>query len=290
MALYKKNFIVIENDKVIQNGLCQQMKIEGNSIEVVDSAVCGLHIVYKNSTMDLFITINPNAVVEIMETYEGECKFNKEIIVNSHAKLDKITLNEAKNTEISEKATIMCGAEINASFAQTSEGNVNDKVVYLLAQEGAKANVINTAIASKQENKKVTVKVIHEAKNTTGNIENFGVSKESGYLVFNGYGQILKGMKGSKSTQTQKIMIFDRYSKGEANPYLLIDENDVIASHAAGIGQMDKEHLFYLESRGIPKQEARKIIALGYVMPVAMKIENEDLRKEFISRIEKGVI
>ena len=45
-------------------------------------------------------------------------------------------------------------------------------------------------------------------------------------------------------------------ARGDANPILLIDEDEVTAGHAASVGQVNQEHVYYLMSRGIPREEA----------------------------------
>ena len=91
-------------------------------------------------------------------------------------------------------------------------------------------------------------------------MDNYGVTKDHSELVFDGVGKIDKGMSQSSSHQTSKIIVFDPTCKAKANPYLYIDEYDVKASHAAGVGKMDEDHLFYLESRGLSKNAAMKLI------------------------------
>jgi Fe-S cluster assembly protein SufD len=72
-------------------------------------------------------------------------------------------------------------------------------------------------------------------------------------------------------------------------PNLYIDEYDVIANHAASIGSISKEDLFYLMSRGLEERDAAKLIVLGFVQPLLDKIADESLRKEiqenFVSKL-----
>ena len=58
-----------------------------------------------------------------------------------------------------------------------------------------------------------------------------------------------------------------------------IDENDVIASHGAVVGQLNSDHMFYLMSRGLSKEEARKIIILGYLNPISVYFSKENQEK-----------
>ena len=70
---------------------------------------------------------------------------------------------------------------------------------------------------------------------------------------------------------------------------LLIDENDVEASHATSLGQPDENQLYYMQSRGLSRQSAMELITLGYLLPIASKIQNEKLRDILEKQIELKV-
>ena len=72
-------------------------------------------------------------------------------------------------------------------------------------------------------------------------------------------------------------------------PLLLIDENDVKASHALTIGQPDEDQLYYLQSRGLTTKQAVGLLSIGYFLPVIELIDNEEekvqLRQEMESKV-----
>lgn len=59
------------------------------------------------------------------------------------------------------------------------------------------------------------------------------------------------------------------------------------ASHAAGVGKMDEEHLYYLQSRGLTKKQAMQLITYGYLKPVIEVIDNEMLKEHFEDVLSK---
>ncbi len=83
--------------------------------------------------------------------------------------------------------------------------------------------------------------------------------------MFNGIGQIIKGAKGSDAQQESRVLMLSRRARGDANPLLLIDENDVTAGHAASVGRVDDEQMYYLMSRGISERVARKLVIRGFM-------------------------
>ena len=72
-------------------------------------------------------------------------------------------------------------------------------------------------------------------------------------------------------------------------PKLYIDNNDVQAGHAQSIGQVDEEQLYYLQARGLNRDEATKLIVYGYLYPVAEVIQDEALRDLFLNEIREKV-
>jgi Fe-S cluster assembly protein SufD len=69
---------------------------------------------------------------------------------------------------------------------------------------------------------------------------------------------------------------------------LNIDENEVKASHAATVGKLNESHLFYLMSRGLTKEEARRLVTLGYLKPIVSYFEG-DVKDEIDRAIEGGL-
>ena len=81
-------------------------------------------------------------------------------------------------------------------------------------------------------------------------------------------------------------MVFDPKSDAIAKPILKIDENDIEANHAAAVGKISDEHLFYLTSRGLSIEEAKLIITLGYLKPI-FKGFDED-KAEYMNELIGG--
>ena len=72
-------------------------------------------------------------------------------------------------------------------------------------------------------------------------------------------------------------------------PLLLIDENDVKASHALTIGQPDADQLYYLQSRGLSTKQAVGLLSVGYFLPVIDLVEDEELKDSLRQEMESKV-
>ncbi len=82
---------------------------------------------------------------------------------------------------------------------------------------------------------------------------------------------------------------FDAVTKGTwgCHPILLIDENDVIAGHAASVGRINQDQLYYLMSRGLTKDVAQRLVARGFLGVVLSDIPVAEVRQQMIALIER---
>lgn len=134
-----------------------------------------------------------------------------------------------------------------------------------------------------------TTQVIHWGKNSEGQILKHGVMKDSASSIFNGIGKIEHGATKSNAEQESRVLMLSPGARGDANPILLIDEDDVTAGHAASVGRVDPLQLYYLMSRGITKQEAERLVIHGFLAPVVNVLPIEGVKKQLTEVIERKV-
>lgn len=163
-------------------------------------------------------------------------------------------------------------------------------VAIYLNEEGAHAYWRVAAVASKDDQKDLKIDIYNQVPHTHADMDNYGIVSSNGRITFVGSGHIAKDARLSTTHQTSKIVIFDPQSVAISEPNLYIDENDVEASHASGIGKIDDEQLFYLCSRGIPMAQARRQITLGYLVPVLNYLKDEDMQKRLMDRMERKLV
>jgi Fe-S cluster assembly protein SufD len=83
------------------------------------------------------------------------------------------------------------------------------------------------------------------------------------------------------------VLMLSPKARGDANPILLIDEDDVKAGHAASVGQVNPEQIYYLMSRGIAKKDAERLIIYGFLAPVVTEIPIEPVREQLQRLLER---
>lgn len=166
--------------------------------------------------------------------------------------------------------------------------NGEENEVYLnikLAGDGASVKILGIFLGTKNSSITFNTNVVHQAKNTKSITTIRGVFKNNFSFSNNGLIKISKGAKGSDGYFTSKILLFDD-AKGKSIPSLEIDENDVKAGHSSTVGRPDEKQLFYLQSRGISKDQGEKLIVSGFFEPIIKMFEN-DKKSQIEDKINK---
>jgi len=178
-------------------------------------------------------------------------------------------------------------ALLKLSYGELSEGSFERKSEVHLDKEGAKIQLHTATLSS--SDKRYELNCMHHARHTHSMMKNYFVLLKEGRCHMDAIGKIDKGASGSKSHQISRGLTFDQQKRAIILPQLLIDENDVEASHATTLGQIDENQMYYLQSRGLTRKEATQLITYGYLLPVTDGIEDEQLRTHCRNEIEMRV-
>ena len=95
-----------------------------------------------------------------------------------------------------------------------------------------------------------------------------------------------KALREQTPSRESRVLMLSDQARSDANPILLIDENDVTAGHAASIGQVDPEDMYYLMSRGLDKATAERLVVRGFLGSVIVEIPVKEVRDEMIENID----
>ncbi|MFD1671265.1 Fe-S cluster assembly protein SufD [Agrilactobacillus yilanensis] len=190
-------------------------------------------------------------------------------------------------TYLSRQGHLMQDARIDWAIGAMSNGNIISDFNSALRGEGAHAEANVVAISTGKQVQGVETRVTNFGRRTIGNILQHGVILQKATLTFNGVGQIVKGARGSDSQQENRVLMLSNKSIGDANPILLIDENDVRAGHAASVGRVDEQQMYYLMSRGIDKKTAERLVIRGFLGSVLAEIPAKAARAQLTETIER---
>lgn len=126
----------------------------------------------------------------------------------------------------------------------------------------------------------------HLAPHTKGRILVNGVLKDKASSIFKGMIRIGNDAKNSTAYLAGHSILLSPDAKSDAIPGLEILTNDVKATHSASVAQIDDDQIFYMMTRGLPIDEAKKFIVLGFLEPGISRIDSEDLRETMRDLVE----
>jgi Fe-S cluster assembly protein SufD len=119
---------------------------------------------------------------------------------------------------------------------------------------------------------------LHESPYATSDLEFKGALKGNSRSVYSGLIKVFEGAQRTDAFQQNRNLILSRNARADSIPNLEIKANDVRCTHGATVSQVEDEHIFYLQARGIPRSEAQKLIVEGFFRPVIDRIPVEEIQ------------
>lgn len=151
--------------------------------------------------------------------------------------------------------------------------------------KGSTAKLRGIFFGSEEQRFRFSNFMIHKGEHSNTDMVANGVLTDSCRLVYLGLARIIEGASGSNAHQSEKSLIIGEDARNDAIPELEIDEDDVIAEHAATVGELDQSQIFYLMSRGLTRQGAEKMIIEGALTPVIEEIEEDIIREQLVQLV-----
>ena len=130
----------------------------------------------------------------------------------------------------------------------------------------------------------------HDAPNTRSDLLFKGAVEDTAQSVYSGLIRIRRRAEKSNAFQTNRNLVLTEGAEAKSVPNLEIEASDVKCSHASTVGPVDEDQLYYLATRGVPPEEAERLIVLGFFddvfdrLPVPSLVT--PLRRSVIEKIE----
>jgi Fe-S cluster assembly protein SufD len=118
----------------------------------------------------------------------------------------------------------------------------------------------------------------HVAPNCTSDLLYKGALRDRSRAVYSGWVHVRPDAQKTNAMQTSRNVVLSEHAKADAIPNLEIEANDVRCGHAASVGPVDEEAVFYCTSRGIPRGEAERLIVSGFFQEVLDRVQIEQVK------------
>jgi Fe-S cluster assembly protein SufD len=155
-----------------------------------------------------------------------------------------------------------------------------------LRQPGAHVDMLGLYIAEGTQHIDNQTLQDHIAPHASSNLLFKGALRDSGRSVFRGMIRVHPKAQRTDAYQTNRNLLLSADARADSLPNLEIGADDVRCSHAATVGQLDEEEIFYLLSRGIPKPEVVRLVVFGFFGEVMDQLHLPEIKKELSRAIE----
>lgn len=185
------------------------------------------------------------------------------------------------------RAVVENDGRVEWIIGDLNDGNTLSDTKSVLKGQGSTSDTKVISVGKNSQQNSLTTQAVHFGKSSDSNMVTRAVMKDSASAIINGITKIEHGATKANGVQTEKVLMLSPKARGDANPILLIDEDDVTAGHAASVGQVNPEQVYYLMSRGISKQDAERLIIYGFLAPVVSEIPVEAVRGQLQRLLER---
>lgn len=173
------------------------------------------------------------------------------------------------------------------------DGNIGSSVTMkypacILKGDNSSGTCITISVASNAQQQDSGARMIHLGKNTTSNIISKSIAKNGGNATYRGKVRIAKSAINSSAMVKCDTLILDSKSKSDTFPDNSVENSNSSIIHEATVSKISEDNIFYLMSRGIPKEKAIELIILGFIerfreeLPLEYAVELNQLLKNNI--------
>lgn len=212
----------------------------------------------------------------ITETTEVFAKANASVEVHAVQDWGPNTYNFSKKRAVAERDSNVTW--MNGFFgAKLSKTDVDT----LFKGEGCEAENLGIFFGGGDQHMDIASNAYHSARYTNSYMLTKGVLRDRASSVYLGLINIDEDGGQTNSFLSEHTLLLSDDARANAKPNLEIDTNDVSASHGATVGRVDEEQLFYLMSRGIPRDVALSLVVDAFFSAVIQRVDDEYSRDLF---------
>ncbi len=201
---------------------------------------------------------------ELMETH-----------VNPNAHLEMVTLQAmgADTVNVSNrKAFVERDAKMSWYIGMFGSLLSRYKTDSIMKDAGASAEDVEIIFGVGNQSFDVMSNLIHHGQYSRGRVLVKSVLKDTSKSLFKGMIKIGKDGKGAESYLAGHAILLDKGSKSDSIPGLEIETNEVKATHSASVAQIDENQIYYLSTRGLTREGAKREIVSGFLEPLSRKM------------------
>jgi Fe-S cluster assembly protein SufD len=241
--------------------------------------------------LPLSIVVEESAAVSITETFAGAGWANRltRIALGRSARLmrDVRLKQEAGFVSLRDEADVGEGASYVSNVLAVGPMGSRIDAAVTLAGEGAFAEVSGALLARGRQRHDVNLVLRHAVPNGTSRQVWRSVADDNATCSVAARVEVARDAQKTDGEQSLKGLLLARTAVINAKPELEIFADDVKCAHGATVGELDRQALFYLESRGIAPDEAKGLLTRAFVADALDRVGDETVRAAFYADVEQ---
>ncbi len=213
-----------------------------------------------------------------------------EVFVDENGEMDHYKLQNLNNQSalVSQNCFHLSkDSRLSTNSISLNGGIIRNESRVALTGSGGSADVLGLYLMDKNQHIDNQVYVDHQVDNCYSNEQFKGILDDYASAVFNGHIHVARDAQKTNAFQNSRNILLTDKARVNAKPFLEIYADDVKCSHGATVGQLDKEALFYLRSRGISTDNARMLLMYAFAAEISNKIKIESLQIQIDDMIKK---
>ena len=232
------------------------------------------------------------AVVVIDHTGSGEAAGNTEIVTGDGADLRVVTIHSGDEASMyvgQHDALVGRNAKLNHVAVTLGGEVVRLSVNVRYAGTGGDANLLGVYFAEAGQHHEHRLFVDHEPPNCASHVTYKGaLAGETAHAVWIGDVLIRASAEGTDTFELNRNLVLTDGARADSVPNLEIETGEIEgAGHASATGRFDDEQMFYLQARGIPEDEARRLVVSGFFNDIIFRIGVAEVAERLHDVIEQ---
>ena len=188
-----------------------------------------------------------------------------------------------------QRATLAQDASLTMANVTLGAALSKAHIITKLAETGAATKLFGFVFGHHAQHVDQHTLQDHQAPHTSSDLQYRAALQDQSRLVYTGLIRIAPAAKQTNAFQANRNLLLSRTAKVETIPMLEILADDVQCKHGASVGPIDEEQVFYLQSRGVPRETAQRLIVMGFIEPVLQQVPFEPLQDQLRREIEGGL-
>ena len=289
----KKNQLIAVNNALATSGFYLEIK-DNLDLPIIIYHQFNVAVDAKQLHQKNYILINKNSKATVFEKFTNDNKksfisinTNIDVQKNAHLKNYLINSNNIENCIYRfKKVNIEASANYESFIFSNIIKTIRDEVEINLTESLAECYLYYTQFLKNNEDHEIKVKINHLAENTQSYQFSKSIIDGTAKGVYQGKIFVDQIAQKTNGYQLIKSVLLSDQCTFHSKPELEIYADDVKCSHGSSSTSLNKDELFYLMARGIPQDQAKKLIVQGFLSEVVEKISDEQFKNYFLKKTE----